>query len=200
MNKHHPGSCTGATRSKHAFVCMNNIELFLRACEKRGTARTALFEAADLYEQKNPAHVVKVRERCAVGTCTQTSLQVLLERFQRQPTPAPAPVARALPRPVMRENSPPPQPVRAMKRAEVPPSPRDDAVPPSPPISAVTPRSKQRSKAAARVLDKPALIRQPGFTTTGSGVALITPPRAKRTACADVPLLQGEALDSAVRM
>ena len=53
-----PGSVAKINNSKMAFKKMENIGLFLTACEKYGLPRTDSFQTVDLYEQANMPQVI----------------------------------------------------------------------------------------------------------------------------------------------
>ena len=75
MNVINPGSCK-ASRSKIAFKQMENIGMFLQACEQYGIVKTDLFQTVDLFDNTNIGQVVQTI--CALGNVTPK----LLLRFQ----------------------------------------------------------------------------------------------------------------------
>jgi len=53
-----PGTCSKYKPSSVAFVCRQNIEIYLNGCEKLGVPKTDRFESRDLFDGQRPKAVV----------------------------------------------------------------------------------------------------------------------------------------------
>jgi len=53
-----PGTCSKYKASKVAFVCRQNIEIYLNGCEKIGVPSTDRFESRDLFDGQRPKAVI----------------------------------------------------------------------------------------------------------------------------------------------
>lgn len=71
MNCLQPGLITDVHKSKIAYLCMENLEFFLTACETLGVSRNDLFIPADLYHASNLKQVVIAL--AALGRCTHNA-------------------------------------------------------------------------------------------------------------------------------
>ena len=57
VNKVKPGTCKKYKKSGVAFVCRQNIEIFLKGCKDLGVQQNDLFETRDLYDGQRPESV-----------------------------------------------------------------------------------------------------------------------------------------------
>lgn len=54
LNAIYPNTCKKFKASKAAFVCRNNIEIYLQGCKSLGMAQTDIFETRDLFDNQRP--------------------------------------------------------------------------------------------------------------------------------------------------
>ena len=54
LNTIYPNTCKKFKASKAAFVCRNNIEIYLQGCKSLGMAQTDIFETRDLFDNQRP--------------------------------------------------------------------------------------------------------------------------------------------------
>ena len=57
VNAIKPGTCKKFKKSKIAYVCRTNIQIFLEGCGKLGIPEVDLFESRDLYDQQDLSRV-----------------------------------------------------------------------------------------------------------------------------------------------
>ena len=58
LNAIYPNTCKKFKASKAAFVCRNNIEIYIQGCKSLGMAQTDIFETRDLYDNQRPWSVL----------------------------------------------------------------------------------------------------------------------------------------------
>jgi len=66
INQVKPGTCKKYKSSSVAFVCRQNIEIFLKGCKSLGVQQNDLFETRDLYDGQRPESVLMTIEALSV--------------------------------------------------------------------------------------------------------------------------------------
>jgi len=91
LNKMAPGSVGRINNSSLAFKQMENIESFVKACEKLGLNRVELFDTTDLYEGKDMLKVLLLLNRLKALSGKPEELRLLADKVSTHSSKNPSP-------------------------------------------------------------------------------------------------------------